>query len=71
MAIEKFHVYIIPNGNVTTILSDHNPLSFLKTMYGKNARLTRWALAIQPYNLVVKHIRGKENLIADCLSRNM
>ena len=69
MALEKFHVYIVPHGNVTTVFSDHNPLSYLKTMYGKNARLTRWALALQPYNLVVKHTRGKDNLFADCLSR--
>ena len=69
LALEKFDVYLVPNGNVITIYSDHNPLTFLKTMYGKNARLTRWALALQPYNVNIEHVKGQDNLVADYLSR--
>ena len=34
-----------------------------------NARLTRWALAIQPHQFEDKHRRGQENGNADGLSR--
>ncbi|KAK4326574.1 hypothetical protein Pmani_002888 [Petrolisthes manimaculis] len=34
-----------------------------------NQRLLRWSLTLQPYNLVIRHIKGTDNLIADALSR--
>ena len=38
----------------------------LKTPTG---RLARWALQLQPYNLIVQYTLGKANVIADTLSR--
>ncbi len=32
-------------------------------------RSMRWALIVQEYNLNLRHIRGKENVVADALSR--
>lgn len=29
----------------------------------------RWSLELQEHNIVIKHIKGKENIIADALSR--
>ncbi len=29
----------------------------------------RWILFLQPYNLIVKHIKGSYNVVADALSR--
>ncbi|XP_033229754.1 uncharacterized protein LOC117181303 [Belonocnema kinseyi] len=34
-----------------------------------NARLTRWILAIQDYNIKVEHLPGKDNVMVDVLSR--
>jgi hypothetical protein len=31
--------------------------------------LTRWALMLQEYNLIIKLIKGKNNVIADAMSR--
>ena len=31
----------------------------------------RWALALQSYNIKVEHIKGKENVGADFLSRDV
>ncbi|KAJ8414399.1 hypothetical protein AAFF_G00052690 [Aldrovandia affinis] len=35
----------------------------------KNSRVTRWYLALQPYKFRIQHKAGKQNLIADYLSR--
>ena len=32
-------------------------------------RLCRWAFELADYNLTIKHIKGKENVVADALSR--
>ena len=44
-------------------------LTFLRTCKFINARLTRWILAIQDYNITMEHCPGKENVAADLLSR--
>ncbi|XP_047485268.1 uncharacterized protein LOC125036565 [Penaeus chinensis] len=69
MALDKFEIYLGNTGNEIVVFSDHNPLQFVNSMKNRNQRLTRWFLALQPYNLVIKHIKGHENLIADALSR--
>ena len=51
------------------VYTDHNPLTFLKTMKNKNQRLLRWSLALQEYNLEIQHIPWSENVVADALSR--
>ena len=68
LALQKFHVYLIPNSSKITIYSDHCPLKFLKNMYNHNQRLTRWSLFWQPNDLEIKHIKGVDNIIADYLS---
>ncbi|XP_069993662.1 uncharacterized protein [Penaeus vannamei] len=57
MALEKFDVYLSCTPYEIEVFSDHNPLQFVMRMKNKNQRLTRWYLALQPYNLVVKHIK--------------
>ena len=44
-------------------------LVFLNKMKHKNRRLLQWSLLLQEYNLDVRHVRGKDNIIADALSR--
>ena len=34
-----------------------------------NARIIRWSLILAQYNYKIVHKPGKDNLIADCLSR--
>ena len=38
-------------------------------MQNKNHRLTRWWLMLQEYNLIIKHIKCKDNFIANVFSR--
>lgn len=68
LAVQHFEVYLSGGGDVT-VYTDHNPLTFLEKFRGSNQRVFRWSLALQPYNLVVRHVAGRENVIADTLSR--
>ena len=34
-----------------------------------NARQARWAKELSSYNFIIEHIEGKENTVADALSR--
>ncbi|GFO07945.1 polyprotein [Plakobranchus ocellatus] len=49
--------------------TDHKPVAYLRTGSPKNARLMRWALALQEFSFRVVHIPGSENVHADVLSR--
>ena len=68
-ALEKFYVYLGSSGQKIMVYSDHNPLKFVHQFKLKNQRLTRWALALQPYDLEIQHIKGCNNVFADALSR--
>ena len=69
LALEHFDVYLGSTPFKIKVYTDHNPLTFLKTMKNKNQRLGRWSLALQEYNLEIQHIPGSENVVADALSR--
>ena len=69
LALQHFEVYTPAYGPRVVIYSDHSPLQFLEKFKFKNLRLTRWRLLFQEYNLEVKHIKGVDNVVADCLSR--
>ena len=68
-ALQHFEVYVSSSCTPVIVFSDHNPLVFLHKLKNKNQRLLRWSLMLQEYNLDIRHIKGKDNLIADCLSR--
>ena len=67
--LTKFARYLL--GRSFTLLSDHKPLSYLRSGRSVRGRLCRWALALQEYDFVVHHIPGSQNFFADFLSRNV
>jgi hypothetical protein len=69
LALQHFEVYLSGQSHSITVFSDHNPLTFIERVKGRNQRLLRWSLMLQEFNLDIQHIRGKDNVIADCLSR--
>lgn len=69
LALEHFEVYVGGSGVPTLVFTDHNPLVFLDRMRNKNRRLMNWSLRLQSFNISISHIRGKDNVVADALSR--
>ena len=69
MALDHFEVFLKYPMHAVQVYTDHNPLVFIDKMKGKNQRLLRWSLALQEYSLHIHHIAGRENVVADMLSR--
>lgn len=51
------------------IETDHNPLVWLYKIKEPNSRLIRWKLKLDEYDYNIVHKKGKENKVADALSR--
>ena len=65
--IQRFKYYLL--GKQFFLEVDHRPLIYLNKLKNSNARLMRWALALQPYRFTLIHIPGQSNVGADFLSR--
>lgn len=69
LALQHFEVYVCTGQKPMIVYTDHNPLVFLSKMKNKNRRLLNWSLILQEFDLEIKHVKGTDNVIADCLSR--
>jgi hypothetical protein len=66
-ALRKFDTWLF--GAKIEIVSDHNPLAYLTKNLPHGAKLARWALALQRYNVTVTYRKGSRHGNADALSR--
>ena len=69
LSLQHFEVYISSSTAPLEIFSDHDPIKFINEFKNNNMRLTKWSLYLQDFNIVIKHIRGKDNVVPDVLSR--
>lgn len=53
------------------IFSDHQPLSFSVSDKNTNAKIKRWMAFIEEHNAKIVYKPGKDNLVADALSRHV
>lgn len=67
-ALQNFEVYVSGTAPLV-VYTDHNPLTFLKSLRTPNQRLMRWFLFLQGHDLDIRHIKGQDNVLADALSR--
>jgi hypothetical protein len=66
-ALKKFDTWVF--GAEIQIISDHNPLTYLTQSTPHGAKLSRWSLALQRYNLTITYRKGSRHGNADALSR--
>lgn len=66
-ALEKFRPYF--SGLPIKVITDHSALTKLTTGRNLSPRLIRWALRLAEFNIEIEHREGKQNAVADGLSR--
>ncbi|XGW31362.1 hypothetical protein V3C99_009938 [Haemonchus contortus] len=66
-ALRRFHMFVY--GLPIHVYTDHQPLTALFTRSNLSARVLRWALELQAYNIKFVYVKGAANRVADALSR--
>ena len=66
-AINKFRYCI--TGYPTFVHTDHSAIKYLMNKSVTNARVTRWLLLLQEFDITIVDRLGKENVVTDFLSR--
>jgi len=66
-ALKKFEQYL--DGVEFDLETDNRALVWLDKMRDLNSKFMRWSLKIQDFQAIIKHIPGRLNVVADCLSR--
>ena len=69
LALQHFEVYLTSSSSPVVVFSDQNLLTFIHKRKNKYQRLLRWSLLLQEYNLDLRHIKWKDNITSDALSR--
>ena len=66
-AVKEFYLYLY--GFHFKLVTDHNPLTFLKGLKDTGGRLARWLLYLQQFDFTFEYKAGVKNSNADTLSR--
>ena len=69
---EQFHEYLSPYGknqNEFVVRTDNNPLTYIFSSASLDASGQRWVAKLADYNFSLEYQKGKDNTVADFLSR--
>ena len=69
---EQFHEYLSPYGknrNKFVVHTDNNPLTYIFSSANLDAAGQRWVARLASYNFSLEYQKGKDNTVADFLSR--
>jgi hypothetical protein len=66
-ALAKFRQYLV--GARFVVKSYHNSLKYLLEQKDLNERQQKWVSKIQAYDFDIEFVKGKNNAVADALSR--
>eukprot|EP00253_Pinus_taeda_P019997 PITA_19997 len=66
-AVNKFRHYI--TGYPVMLYTDHSAIKYFANKPVTNARITRWLILLQEFDITIKDRPGKENPVADFLSQ--
>ena len=68
LSARKWHPYLF--GNRFTFRSDHDPLKNIRNKKDPRGKIANWLMELEEYDYHIEHIPGKDNIVADCLSRS-
>lgn len=66
-ALQTFRPYLY--GQKFIVYSDHKPLVYLFKLKNPSSKLMRIKMDLEEFDFEIEHIKGKENVVADALSR--
>ena len=66
-AVKYFRPYLF--GNKFTLFTDHQPLTYIFNIKDPSSKLVRWRLSLEEYDYEIFYKKGKQNVVADGLSR--
>ena len=66
-SVQRFDYYL--RGAHCMLRCDYKPLEPFLSRGMKIAKLDRWAMLLQEYDIKFVHIKGKDNILADAISR--
>lgn len=66
-SVKHFRTYLY--GRKFLIQTDHKPLIWLHNIKEPNMKLQRWKILLNEYDFEITYIKGKDNTVADTLSR--
>lgn len=67
-SVRYFRPYLF--GRHFKIKTDHKPLKWLESLKEPHSKLVRWKLLLSEFDFEIDYIKGKDNVVADALSRN-
>ena len=65
--VRQFRHYL--HGQRFKLITDHSAITYMMNQIDPKGRLARWVVTLQEFDFEVVHKPGKENKVADCLSR--
>lgn len=67
-SVEHFRPYL-EGGPQFKVITDHSSLKWFFNLSNPTGRLARWGCRLSPYDFVIEHRKGKDNVVPDALSR--
>ena len=68
-ALAKYRQYLV--GNRFRVRTNHNSLKFFLEQKQLQERQQKWISKIQAYDFDIEYVKGKNNVVADALSRRL
>ena len=67
--LTKFRQYLV--GSKFKIKTDHNSLKYFLEQKELNERQHKWVNKVQAYDFEIEYVKGKNNTVADALSKRL
>ena len=67
LGVKKFRTYLL--ARLFTLRTDSKAWKYLHIFEPRNSRVDRWLATLSEYKFDVQYIKGKDNIVADAMSR--